>query len=131
MMKFSLRLMMLMALGWIVCANVMILDKVATVLSSFNHEIGLKAEMCQYATFLKIYYIDHDELPQCPHELIRDCLRENGRAVNRDTGKDHWGNLYRFFRTEGGFHIVSAGPDHKWKTEDDVRFFQNLKSLGY
>jgi len=51
-----------------------------------------------------------------------------GVSVFKNVGKDAWGTAYRAVAFRDGFHILSAGPDRKWKTRDDLKLYQVLVS---
>ena len=47
----------------------------------------------------------------------------------RDRSKDPWGTPYQLKVVLHGFEILSAGPDAKWGTEDDIRSTRSLKDV--
>lgn len=65
------------------------------------------------------------------NEVIADNMREVeedfGAFVERitysdskDVTKDHWGSRYELEKTDGGYLIVSAGPDMQIGNDDDI-----------
>ena len=67
--------------------------------------------------------------------VMNEVIAENMREVEEDFGafveriahsdakdvtKDHWGTPYELEKTDGGYLIVSAGPDMKVGNDDDI-----------
>jgi hypothetical protein len=57
------------------------------------------------------------------HEVSEDFptfVRRIAHSDNKDVAADHWGSLYEIEETEGGYLIVSTGPDKESGTDDDI-----------
>jgi hypothetical protein len=93
---------------------------------------GTKLQMSQIARSVQMEYVDQNALILGDlTKLIVDQLAAEGRQVTAESGKDIWGNPYWSVAAKGGFCVVSAGPDRKWRTRDDIVFHQSLTALGY
>jgi hypothetical protein len=60
----------------------------------------------------EIYRLEHGHWPTRPEDLLHDYLRE--------LHSDPWGNPYALYQGVGGAAVVSAGPDGKLGTGDDI-----------
>ena len=131
-MKLFLRLMLVGGLCWLGYGNLRLLDGVAGALRHVRDSTGSKIEMVQVARFVQMDYLDRNVLPEGDlTPLILENLRADSRAITAKSGRDPWGGAYWCLAAKGGFHVASAGPDRRWRTKDDIFFFQNLSGLGY
>ncbi|MBT3377799.1 MAG: hypothetical protein HN742_40440 [Lentisphaerae bacterium] len=129
---FALKLTFLVAIGWVLYANMKLLSSATQAISKTTGTLSSKLEMKQIALCVKMEYMDTHRLPKSPVPAYRDALRAAQHTVTRDTGKDKWGTYYRLFITKRGFRIVSPGPDRKWRTrQDNIEFHQTLTDVGY
>ena len=131
--KTFLRVSILVAFGWVLYANMHLVGSAADTISRTNREMDIKGEMRNVATCVKMEYVDTNFLPEYPAELYRKCLAADGRSVTANTGKDKWGSWFRLVASQkkGGFYVVSLGPDRRWNTKDDIRYFQSLADVGF
>ncbi len=131
-MKLFLRLMLLGGLCWLGYGNLRLLDGAAGAVRHVRDSTGSKIEMVQVARFVQMEYLDRNVLPQGDlTRLIVDNLRADGRVITAKSGKDPWGGAYWGRSAKNGFYVISGGPDRKWRTKDDIFFFQSLAALGY
>ena len=131
-MKLFLRLMLLGCLCWLGYANMHMLDKATAAVRNARDNTGTKLQMSQIALYVKMEYLDKNALPKGElTRLIVAQLEADGRKTTGKSGKDTWGNAYWCAEAKGGFYVVSAGPDGKWRTKDDIYFLQTLTGLGY
>jgi hypothetical protein len=131
-MKLCLQLMLIGGLCWLGYTNMHLLDKATVAVRKVQENTGTKLQMSQIARCVQMEYLDTNTLPKGDiTKLIVDQLVADGRQVTEKSGKDTWGNPYWSLETQGGFCIVSAGPDGKWRTRDDIYFQQSLTGLGY
>ena len=70
---------------------------------------------------------DNDEA--CPEKL-----EDLAKYMNKKDNKDPWGSVFIMKcgdtapeEVEGGFGVVSLGPDRKEGTNDDIKSWENLK----
>jgi len=90
--------------------------------------VAVKMELQQLAYLVYIDTID-GTVPNprtFPNFIRRNALITTSR---KDSAKDYWGTYYRFWFTSSQFLIVSAGPDRKFGTEDDIQAgYRRLKT---
>jgi len=79
-------------------------------LSLVGQSLGTMATVGQATGDIEAYRKKHDgELPDS----------EEGQALI-SKHKDEWGTALRYTRTDDGYEVMSAGPDRKFETEDDI-----------
>ena len=124
---------MLVAFAWVAYATVRMMGSAADAILNANREVEIKAEMRNIANAVKMEYMDTSHLPKYPAECYRNALKAEGRQIPANTGKDPWGKWYIVVvsRKRGGFYLCSSGPDGRWKTQDDIKFFQTLMDIGF
>ena len=130
--KRAYRLLMFLAPLWVIYANSHMLDRAYGAIAKANRDLDIKAEMRTIATLVKVEYIDSSQFPANLVELYRSALRHEERQVSANTGKDLWGTWYALVpsKKQPGFYIASAGPDRRWRTKDDIFFFQSLADVS-
>jgi hypothetical protein len=74
----------------------------------------------------KMIYLDTIDGTQPKPEEFAAYLKRNMRTkdgINRDTSKDQWGQSYRltYNKQRRELVVLSAGPDTRYETEDDIR----------
>ncbi len=79
-------------------------------------------EMKQFPLAILSYRLDYQENPASPSELL------DGGFITRELATDPWGNDYRLEYGEDGrtVRVLSAGPDKKIGTKDDLSIEENI-----
>ena len=122
---------MLLAIGWVAYTNMDLLDSVTEAIRRTNREVTVKLEMQKVATYIRAEYVETNRLPRNPLQIIRTYHEANGIQSTSATGKDIWRSYYEIVPSKRGFNVISAGPDRRRGTNDDIRFHQSLDDLGY
>jgi len=116
--------------GWILNAHFGAFDAITEIFHRVGEEMDVKLEMDLVAKIVRRYYEKTGELPvRNFQKAIRDDLKKQYIKVTPKTGKDVWGTHFRLAPrlSDNGFYIRSAGPDRKWKSQDDVAAFFPLE----
>jgi hypothetical protein len=80
-----------------------------------------RADMYTLATVIDLYNVDNDISPPS-----LDVLKATGKAFDKpylrptDRLTDGWGVEIRYRNLTNSYELVSAGPDHRFGTADDV-----------
>jgi type II secretory pathway pseudopilin PulG len=100
---------------------------ISPIFSSRKKVKRVKDEMSKIAKALESYYAEKNEWPSSGPTSVAAALKE---SVNT---KDPWGTEYRYFFSNDGYSIQSAGPDkvfaegHK-SGKDDQWYSKSLRS---
>jgi len=126
------KIMLLLGFAWVLYANIHLLDQLTKRFHSADQEIKTKMEMIQVSKCVQMYFVDNNRLPTTEEfpVMIRECTKDEGRKLLKDAAVDIWGTYYWLAVVKAGFYVVSAGPDKKWSTKDDVSFYQTMGNLG-
>jgi hypothetical protein len=74
-------------------------------------------------------YVETEQLPLADfRSFLRDHLRSRDRL--RDPSQDPWGTPFKLARAPEGFRVLSAGPDKRWNTSDDLVRSYTLEGVG-
>ncbi|HEX4381411.1 MAG TPA: type II secretion system protein GspG [Myxococcales bacterium] len=73
---------------------------------------SVRVDQEAFANALDLYKRENGRLPA----RLEDLVPKHLRAMRSDP----WGNPYAYYRGEGGSAVVSAGPDGKLGTGDDI-----------
>ena len=97
----------------------------------FDFSAGLGSQM-EMATICKVIHLDSldGSIPSSDLDSFAAYIRANikpqkGQAM-RDFSKDMWGTPYRLEVKKRVATVISAGPDKKFDTGDDVRASTDL-----
>ena len=98
-------------------------DKIKQALNFFT-VASVQVEMSNICKVIKLDSID-GEIPSEDPEKFAAFIRANIKAQNgaegRDFSKDMWNTPYRLEIKKRVATVISAGPDQKFNTKDDVR----------
>jgi len=86
------------------------LDRVRTVATTYELRTLQTAVQIE-VIFDNMRYVKND---------FRKFVRGVAHSDNKDVAKDHWGSFYALEACDGGYRIVSAGPDRIMGTKDDL-----------
>jgi len=129
--RFFTFLFGLCMIGWLVHMNLGLLNTASSLLDKFGDEMGTKFEMYRLATIVTEYCKEERAGP--PSNLKR-VLKTNAKSSTKtqlkELATDPWGTVYRVAPVKQGFHILSAGPDKKWRTRDDLKLYRSLAATG-
>lgn len=118
-------------IGWLVHMNLGLMNTASSLLDKFGDEMGTKFEMYRLATMVTEYCKEEREEP--PRNLKR-VLKANAQSSTKtqlkELATDPWGTVYRVAPVKQGFQILSAGPDKKWRTRDDLELYRSLAATG-
>lgn len=103
-------------------------DKINQALNFFT-VASVQVEMSNICKVIKLDSID-GEVPSDDPEKFAQYVRANIKAQNgaqgRDYSKDMWNIPYKLELKNRVATVVSAGPDQKFNTKDDVRASTDL-----
>ncbi len=118
-------------LAWVIYTNVHFLDTTIGLLDSVFTETATKMEMYRLAGIVRKYYAREGQLPATGGlaRLIAVQLNTRDRETIGSVIKDTWGNSYRMKVKDRGFTLYSAGPDERWGTADDLKYYQTLADV--
>lgn len=132
-----LRLLPIAAIGYVCYANADVLKK---NLRAFEKSVDILGtvqttasgvEMNEIARAVKMHYLETGRLPLNDFSaFLRESMTQASGKRTRDPAADLWGTPFRIERTPKGFRILSAGPDRKWNTPDDLAAGSLLSELG-
>lgn len=132
-----LRLLPLAAIGYVCYTNADVLKK---NLRAFERSVDIlgtvqttasTVEMNEIARAVRMHYLETNHLPldNFPAFLRESMTQASGKRT-RDPSADLWGTPFRIEKTPYGFRVLSAGPDRKWGTADDLAAGATLSDLG-
>lgn len=120
-------LLKLMPMG-IVAGGVATSQEKFEPLVHYVQTVMVEFEMSSVGKCLKLDSIDGSALPN--QSQFADYIRKNmdvKEGSKRDPSTDLWGQPYKIFYKEEIASIVSAGPDLKFETADDVVHQERLR----
>lgn len=103
-------------------------DKFKKILD-FYTIAGVQIEMSNICKVIQLDSIDGEAPSDDPArfaEFIRQNIKSQNGSGNRDFSKDMWGSSYKLELKKRVATVVSAGPDKKFGTEDDIRASTDL-----
>jgi hypothetical protein len=126
-----MKLLPLLTIGYLGYLNSDLLDKGMAMINSVQNDATVNIEFSNMARGLRAYYVETNTLPfnNFSQWLEENMTQEGGRKT-RDKTKDMWGTSYKLEPRPNGFAILSAGPDRKWGTPDDLCGAYSLEELG-
>ena len=117
-------------LCWVIYANVDLINTVSGLLDCVGSETAAKLEMGRLAGIVRDYYRKKRVLPvRNLKKVIAAHVGEGNEQTLADFIRDPWGTSYRLHPREQGFYVISAGPDKKWHTEDDIKHYQTMVDI--
>ena len=132
-----LRLLPIAAIGYVCYANADVLKK---NLRAFEKSVDILGtvqttasgvEMNEIARAVRMHYLETNRLPTDNFSaFLRESMAQAGGKRTRDPSADLWGTAFRIEKTPKGFRVLSAGPDRKWGTPDDLAAGSTLSDLG-
>lgn len=121
------RLLPLAALGYVCSANSGVLKKNLRAFEQSMDILGAvqttasSVEMSEIARAVRMYHLESNTLPLDHFEaFLKEHMTQASGKRTRDPSRDLWNTPFRIAKTRDGFKILSAGPDKKWGTADDV-----------
>lgn len=130
-MSALLKLLPAAALGLVAYANSDELAKSLNIITKVQVAATSGIEMQGIAEAVAQEYTSEGTLPVADFgKFLRESMREKGGKNTRDRTRDLWGTEYQLVVKGEGFEVRSAGPDTKWNTGDDLKYFYSLKELG-
>ncbi len=130
-MSALLKLLPAAAVGLVAYANSDELAKSLNIITKVQVAATAGIEMQGIAEAVAQEYTSEGTLPVDNFgKFLRENMRERGGKNTRDRTKDVWGTEYKLIVKGEGFEVQSAGPDTKWNTDDDLKYFYSIKELG-
>ena len=122
-----LRLLPIAAIGYVCYVNADVLKK---NLRAFEKSVDIlgaaqttasSVEMSEIARAVRMHHLESNTLPLDNFEaFLKEHMTQVSGKRTRDPSRDLWGTPFRIAKTPVGFKILSAGPDRKWGTVDDM-----------
>lgn len=131
-MSALLKILPLAAAAGVAVVNSDALKKSLDVVDKVRGAATSGVEMQGIADALARDFVDDKNLPiEDFGGWLKENLRQKDGRETRDKSKDPWGTDYRLTAdaAKNGFSVLSAGPDAKWKTEDDLNYFYSLTGV--
>ena len=121
----------LTTVGWLVHTNLGLVNTASSLLDNFGDEMGTKFQMYRLATMVTEYCKEEGLTPPSNlKRVLKANVKTSTTAQLKEVATDPWGTVYRVGPVKQGFQILSAGPDKKWKTRDDLKLYRSLAGTG-
>ena len=114
---------------WFVYSNVTFIDTFSGLLESLSAEMATKYEMYRVGNIVADYCRAERVFPRSNLKLVlKKRIPDVTDRLLAGMACDTWGTAYRLKKHKQGFYVLSAGPDKKWSTGDDIRYYCSLAS---
>jgi hypothetical protein len=97
-----------------------------SVVSDAKGKVVVRQRMSLMIDMLSLEGSSGGELPQTQEEFQQFCMRKvktRGGGAKEDQYKDPWGTPLKYSLDAQRFYLISAGPDLKHGTKDDIKSF--------
>jgi len=131
--SFVFKTVLLLAIAWVVLANVEVVNSTARAFRNARATVSAKIDLYQIANLAVTNHEKHGELPKSLRTFIPGSagLRVYLWRPRATMTKDPWGGYYELVEKGSGFVVLSAGPDRRWRTKDDLGHFRSLTKVKY
>lgn len=131
--SLALKTIVLLAICWVALANVDMVASAARALRNAKATIATKIDLYQIANLVGASHEKFGEVPRSLRTFIPNSssLRVYLWGPRCEMVKDPWGGYYEVVRKGTGFVVLSAGPDRRWRTRDDLTYFRSLAEVLY
>jgi TPR repeat protein len=130
-MSVLFKLLPVAAAGLVGMANADRLKKNFDVIGQVQVAATAGIEMQGIADAVMMDFTETEKLPlENFGQFLKENLREKSGRSTRDRSRDMWGTEYKIAAKSNGFEIQSAGPDTKWRTNDDLASFHALDGIA-